>query len=385
MALREAWMKIAGPGLLGGATMGDYFTRLRENRFAVAPSCWLRAASILNQSFFNSAAACVERWRVRRRAAMTTAAPIAAPLFILGHWRSGTTHLHHLLALDPRLAFPTTYQCCFPHSFLTTEAAHSWLVHLFMPRRRPMDNVEWSLASPQEDEFALLIGTGLSPYLAWIFPRRADQFDRFLTMRDVSAAELARWRQMLVSFLGKVSWKNGGRPLVLKSPTHTARVRLLVDLFPDARFVHIHRDPLAVFASTRSMLRANIPWHRLQAAPHGNDAHDERILRQYVQMHDAYFADRRLIPPGRLVELPLAELEAEPLAALARVYQALDLPPFADVEPTVAAYVGAVAGYQKNVHRPLPEPLRERIVAAWRRCFDEWGYPAAPQPSAAAT
>ena len=44
-----------------------------------------------------------------------------APLFIVGHWRTGTTLLHELLILDPRHAFPTTYQCMEPNHFLLTE------------------------------------------------------------------------------------------------------------------------------------------------------------------------------------------------------------------------------------------------------------------------
>ena len=44
-----------------------------------------------------------------------------APLFILGIWRSGTTHLHNLFAQDDRFAFANNYQVCFPRTFLTME------------------------------------------------------------------------------------------------------------------------------------------------------------------------------------------------------------------------------------------------------------------------
>jgi omega-hydroxy-beta-dihydromenaquinone-9 sulfotransferase len=42
------------------------------------------------------------------------------PIFVLGHWRSGTTHLHELLALDNRLACPTVFECGAPHHCMLT-------------------------------------------------------------------------------------------------------------------------------------------------------------------------------------------------------------------------------------------------------------------------
>src|SRR6516164_5407450 len=56
-----------------------------------------------------------------------------SPLFILGHWRTGTTLLHELLILDERHSFPTTYECLVPNHFLLTEAFFRRCVRFLLP------------------------------------------------------------------------------------------------------------------------------------------------------------------------------------------------------------------------------------------------------------
>src|SRR6185436_8984100 len=124
------------------------------------------------------------------------------------------------------------------------------------PPKRPMDNVEWTMKSPQEDEFALCILCGKSPCTAWIFPKQREHYDRYLTFRGVSDEEIKQWQDTLMWFLKKLTWKVQ-RPLILKSPPHTCRIKLLLQIFPDARFVHIHRDPYTVFSSSRKTFLVN--------------------------------------------------------------------------------------------------------------------------------
>ena len=242
---------------------------------------------------------------------------VHAPLFILGHYRSGTTHLHNLLALDPQFAAPTFFQVLNPHTFLTNERWAAPLADRLVVRRRYQDEVALGAGVPSEDEVALGTMTGLSPYLGWYFPRGVADYDRYLTFRDVPDEEVARWGLALTTFLKKVTLGHG-RPLVLKSPPHTARIRLLLGLFPDARFVHIHRDPYEVFRSTRHMIRAVQPVFRLQECPTPDG--DDRIISVYTEMYDAYFEQRGLIPEGRLCEVGYEDLERDPVGVVGSVY-----------------------------------------------------------------
>ncbi|MFO1021520.1 MAG: sulfotransferase [Planctomycetales bacterium] len=300
---------------------------------------------------------------------------IPPPVFVLGHWRSGTTHLHNLLTVDQRFAFPNNYQALFPHTFLTTETLHSRFIELFLPKRRPMDNVEWTMQSPQEDEFALCITTFKSPCMGWIFPERRDHFDRYLTFRDVTQPEIDQWKAGLVSFLKRLTWKLK-RPLVLKSPPHTCRIKLLREIFPQARFVHIHRDPYAVFLSMRQMLILNFGLHGLQQPPLRDL--DEFILRQYRKMYEVFFEELNLIPTGHFHEVCFEDLVRDPFAQMEQLYESLNLPNFAQTRSELRNYVDSLEGYRKNQFPKLNSELQARIAQEWGFCFDHWGYPIEP-------
>lgn len=366
---RETFLTHFGAGSLAGITLGRWLRVLRENHFSIDAPYWGRAAAITLAAIPNTALWWWENVRYGRQIGETRIAP---PLFVLGIWRSGTTHLHNLLAQDERFAFPTTYQAVNPHTFLTTEKTSARLVGWFLPETRPQDNVRFSMDEPQEDEWALGSMTGRIFLMSLIFPRRADDYDRYLTLRNVSEQERAEWLCAFKWFLQKLSLRYG-RPLVLKSPGHTCRIRLLIELFPDAKFVHIHRNPYAVFQSTRHTMIKLAPWSALQR-PDISDL-DDRTIRQYCEVYDAFFDERSLIPKGHFHEVGFEELEKDPVAGVRDIYKALSLPAFQEVEPALRRYVDSLSGYRKNTFSELPTDLRQRMAREWRRCFEEWGYP----------
>ncbi len=102
-------------------------------------SHWLRLGAVTANSISNSLLEGLETlvygWKVSRT-------EVPSPVFVIGHWRSGTTMLHNLLSLDPRFVTPNLYQVTFPGHFLVSE---SWLAPLtkgLLPKTRPMDEVE---------------------------------------------------------------------------------------------------------------------------------------------------------------------------------------------------------------------------------------------------
>lgn len=369
MSRRTLFPKLGFNFLLGiGAE--EWWALLRENRFAIQPrylgrAALISAASVLN-SFFH--------WRERRRfgAAVLRTQIVRPPLFILGHWRSGTTLLHHLLALDTeQFTTPNTYQAFNPLDFLTNEARTAPLLGALLPPARPGDDMAISIASPQEDEFALALSSLCSPYLSFVFPGSADRYARHLTLRDAPEHEVRAWKAVLVQFVQKLTLKRD-RAVLLKSPAHTARVRTLLDIFPDARFVHVHRHPFDVFRSAQRFFAAFAECICLQRPDAARM--DEQIIERYRRLHDAFFEDRDLIPHGRLVEVSFEALEANPLATLEHVYAALDFPGFASVAPRFAAHLDSVAAHRKNIFPPLEPTLAARLAREWARCFSEWGY-----------
>jgi hypothetical protein len=368
LSLRQRFRIRFGPGMFLGMTLADWLSLLHENQFGVERHYWLRAASISLNSLSNSAFRQIEDAALLPK---IQDAQLQAPIFILGHARSGTTYLHNLLAMDQRFAYPNVYQVYYPHTFLCTEGVFAKVLAPFLPKKRPQDNVALSISMPAEDEVANCITTGQSPYMRYVFPHRAAYYDRYYTFRNVSEQEKARWKSAFVLFLKKLAWKYG-RPLVLKSPPHTARIQLLLEMFPNARFVHIHRDPFKVFQSTKYLDPMAFRSFTLQPPEHDVD---ERILRIYSQMYEVYFADRSRVPHGQFYELGFEDLEADPVGQLREVYRVLGLPSFEVFRPRLQEYVTSLGDYRKNQFPDVPLQLRRRICRAWHRCFEEWGYP----------
>jgi hypothetical protein len=369
MAWQETFATYCGPGALCGLTCGDWLRLLAANRFRVDPPYWMRAALITGGSMQNSLFRAWERWRYEVAIRATKPQP---PLFILGIWRSGTTHLHNLLARDPRFAYPDFFEVFYPHTFLSTGWLNRGLLARFLPERRPQDNVRMAITEPQEDEFALNCLTQLSWVLLLTLPRQAARYEKYLTFRAASADEVARWQAALKWFVQKLTYAKGNRPLVLKSPAHTGRVKLLLDVFPEARFIHIHRNPYDVFRSSLHSARSAIPYWTLQRPALAGL--EETTLAQYEELYGAYFADRDLIPAGRLHEIGYEGLVADPVATLRGAYEALQLPDFSAAEPRISAYLATIKDYERNRFADIEPPWKQAIATRWRRSFDEWGY-----------
>ena len=355
---------------LDGVTWGDWWRLVRRSDLSIDPVYWPRAAFTSGMALLTSAVARVEQ---RRWAAAWSGMRVTAPVFVLGHHRSGTTHLWNVLSQDPAFAYPSVLQAVFPHSFLTFEPLVHGLASRWAIRKRPQDNVPLEPDSPIEEERALCTATFASIQMARHFPADRDRFARFLTMKEASPADRERWKAAFDQFARKLLVRHGAdRTLLFKSPDHTGKVALIRELYPDARFVHIHRDPYVVFASTRKMERTTQPIYAFQRW--SEEEIDAFILWRYRAMYDAYLEDRDAVPSNRLVEIAFSELESAPMDAVRTIYERLELELTPPARDAMERYLATIAGYRKNVHPALAEPVRARIADAWGSMFDAWGY-----------
>jgi hypothetical protein len=217
-----------------------------------------------------------------------------------------------------------------------------------------------------------------SMLMSWVFFRNQEHYDRCLTYRNASAREVAHWKAAIVLFLKKLTVRHRRR-LVLKSPGHTGRLRLLLEMFPNAKFVHIYRNPYSVFQSSDHTLRTVASLTALQHPDFSSI--QERNFRQYGKLCEAYFEERNSIPPDNLHEVRFEDLEKAPIAEMAKLYEALRLPPFDAVRDDLGDYVRKLKGYQRNRFPDLPESLRVRFAREWQRSFEEWGYDPAVVPA----
>jgi omega-hydroxy-beta-dihydromenaquinone-9 sulfotransferase len=351
-----------------GITFYPWLRLLVRNRFRGTPSRIAMAIFLLALGVMNWLLAIIQLVLWGRK--ITRTKIDRHPIFILGHWRAGTTWLHELMVLDPRHTFPTTYACFAPNHYLLSRNVLPRLVSAFMPTLRPMDNMPAGWDRPQEDEFALCNMGMPSPYLTMVFPNEPPQYPEYLTLRGVPAAALARWKRALLWFLQCVTLVNPRR-IVLKSPPHTCRIKTLLELFPDARFVHIVRDPLVVFASTVNLWKRLYRYQGLQR-PHYRDL-EEQVFQTFRRMYEAFEQDRPLIPPTRFSEVRYEDLLVDPIAEMRRIYGELELGEFEKVLPALEKYAQGRADYQRNRYEIAPE-TRSKVARRWGDFMRKYGY-----------
>lgn len=294
------------------------------------------------------------------------------PLFILGHWRSGTTHLHYLMAQDKRFGYLSNYQAFLLNVVLLGRTWLKVILSPLMPDKRPQDNVKMSVDAPAEEEQPFTNISNYSGMHSFFFPKNISYHDKFNLFKGMRPFEKRRWQRHYTYLLKLISYANGEKPLLLKNPHNTGRVLELLELFPNAKFVFIHRNPYEVFHSTCHLYHTMIKSQFLHEFSDGEI--EERVLYNFETVMAKYLEERNLIPRGHLIEISFEELEKTPMACMERIYSHLSLPDFHVVKADVQAYIDSVNDYQKNRFPELePEQIRA-INQRWAFAFEAWGY-----------
>lgn len=266
---------------------------------------------------------------------------IEAPLVILGLPRTGTTHLHHLLAEHPDLRSLPFWESLEPiparavREGRARDRRRERAAQALAMQRRVMPLFpamhEIAVDAPEEEiqllavDFRTMFFEAMSEvptYAAW-------------NEADDHAGAYRHLKRMLQA----LQWlRPHGTRWLLKSPQHLERIGPLLDVFPDARIVHTHRDPVRVVASMCTMLAygRRMQTARVDVAALGR-AWSERIAR----MLDASARDRARVPAGHAMDLPLDAFLADEVGAALRV----------------AAFAGLDAG-------PAPRARFEMLQAA---------------------
>jgi len=357
---------------LMGCEARTWYRLLRENRGAILPEKLPQAALLTAVSTLMAPMAGLERAVYRKR---IDASPVTrGPVFVLGHWRSGTTYLQDMLSRDPRFGwFDPVSTVTFPYRLLLGKALTP-AVKKGIAAGRPMDNVQYSLDLPMEETFALLTQTTHDIIHMIAFPARYENYLSGLFIADLSEEERSAWRRSYDYILRKLTFIHGGKPLVLKSPDNTGRVPELREMYPDARFINIHRDPYRTIRSTVHMFLTQMELLRLTAPPENlEETVEDTVIGIFSRMYRELFALAPSLPSDRYAEVAFTDFCRDPVGSLARIYGQLELPGFAQAEPRFRAYAESQKNYKKNRLEVSPRLIR-KINAALGFYFEHYCY-----------
>jgi hypothetical protein len=351
-----------------GASIGAWFRILFQNKFLIHPFLIPKVLFISGAVILSSPFQWFERLKYRKK---LKSVQIKNPVFIIGHPRSGTTFLHYLMSKDPSFGYCTTLQAMIPHLFLTWSGFFSGLLSKALPEKRPMDNLKMGSDLPKEEEFALAGYGPESMVTGYYFPKNFNRNIKENVLFEDNPSGQKRWKENFDHFLRKLTLLNQGKPLLLKSPANTARVKEILSLYPDAKFIHIYRNPFDVFQSHLHLFKKLLPM--LAFLEVSDEELEEIVFETYIKIHVKYFREKSLIPKGNLIELRYEDFVKEPLKHLENIYHSIQLDGFENAKPFFEEELKEYKDYSRNKFT-LPKELAEKIEERLEFAINELGY-----------
>jgi omega-hydroxy-beta-dihydromenaquinone-9 sulfotransferase len=305
----------------------------------------------------------------RRKIAQTKLSD--SPLIILGHDRSGTTHLLNLLSLDSQFAYTRPSQMVLPGCCILFDKMMDILLR-FLDYRRPFDNMEVGPGSPQDDEVPLVKLTPHAEYHKYSFPRHYRFWlDTYVFNFSSASPQYAQWKKAYLGTLKKAAVLMGKNRSLLKSPATMANLNVVLELFPNAKFIHIKRNPYKVLPSQINLHQTMVFKYALESV---DDAQiQEFALYQYEGYMRGYLKHKHLISQNNLIEIHYEDFVQDRLLWLRRIYEQLKLGEFENVRPAVETHLGSVKNYA--AHNFTIDPvLKRQIDARLAFAFSALGY-----------
>ena len=357
----------------------DVWARMLRRSGGVRPRYWLRLGFILFTSFVGTICTVHERLVLNlvRRLKFGSDPRIdhePGAVVILGYYRSGTTHLHNLMSCDDRLVTPRWYQALAGQGFWIGWALIRFILVPFLGSSRPQDAVGFGPDWPAEDDFALCTFGGCSSLPGrFIFPSKHIDWNRWHGLDGLSEKELNRWRSLMAMFVWKLTrGRNKSKVILLKTPSHTARVAELDRLFKgNVKFIHLVREPGAVIDSN-VRLHHSLKEHLLEDGPDAQNVRD-RIVNEYDYTLEKCDRESQAIGSDRFTRVRYQDLRADPMGTLEQIYQTLGLAWDACAQASIRQYLGSLGSYsseKESIELGKPTEHEESVRAEMVERYD---------------
>ena len=300
------------------------------------------------------------------------------PVFILGHYRSGTTYLQKLMVSGDHYGYLNNYDALFAFSNLLFGRRMQWIfqkvINLFRIKNPFFNDSIVLLSEPtEEDDYLMNRISAYSAYWGLLFPKKWREWLN-CSPQMLNPEYLEGWKKEYMKTLQYITFKSKGKPLVLKSPPNTERVRILLEMFPDAKFIFIHRNPYHMYYSIRNMWKkAILGYYSVQNIT--EKELDDIIFDHFDHLTDRFMQDKSLIPSHDLIEISYEDLIRDPYDIIYQIHSKLDLPGFEKLADDLKHNIVKEKNY-KPFQFSFSEEALKVIETRWGKYLRLWNYSA---------
>ncbi len=297
------------------------------------------------------------------------------PIFILGYYRSGTTHLQEVLLQDKSFGYLNFYQTFFSVGFLCSEKVLKPVCNFIIKLtgfKHPAHNIPFHFALPGEEDVGM-VSSGFKLASNWgqVYPKYFKHyFKRTVFFDDISDDDYQSFKTEFKNYITRISMANGDKPLLLKSPPQTGRIKFLKEVFPNAKFIYIRRNPYHVFKSNLKLWKSFYGQH-LHEIPQTEI--EENILWSFDKSLESYEQMKQKINSNELYEVSYEDFLSNPLEELEKIYNTLEIPGFEQNREKFKTYLGQKHG-QNRAKYDFSEESLKKVENRWAKWIKAGNY-----------
>jgi hypothetical protein len=214
--------------------------------------------------------------------------------------------------------------------------------------------------------------TDMTFYHFFYFPSLNDfLYEKFVRLNGISEKQLERLKNKYRELLIKAALNTKKKRIVVKNPLNTGKIKLLLDMFPDAKFIHIYRNPVVTYLSTNKFYKSLLPATYLQ--DYKEDDITDKIIGNYRKLMKDYFETKHLIPEKNLYEIKFEEFEQDNMQCMKEIYERFDLDSWEEARPMFQQYMLSQKQYKKNKYKISQEEL-EKLKKEWGFAMQKLNY-----------